>query len=55
MKEFGKVERATLVTQEKLQLSKTNPIRLADMWIRTTFGGRGRKMTRSLEAHHTGF
>ena len=55
MKEFEKVERATLLTQEKLQLSKKRPIRLADMWIGPTFGGRGRKMTGTLESHHTRF
>ncbi|GLJ05022.1 hypothetical protein SUGI_0009560 [Cryptomeria japonica] len=55
MKESEKAERATLVTQEKLQLSKTKPIRLADLWIRPAFGGRGRKMTGTLEAHHNGF
>uniref|UniRef100_A0A0D6QWA7 FACT complex subunit n=1 Tax=Araucaria cunninghamii TaxID=56994 RepID=A0A0D6QWA7_ARACU len=55
MKESEKAERATLVTQEKLQLSKTKPIRLADLWIRPAFGGRGRKMTGTLEAHYNGF
>ncbi|KAH9319247.1 hypothetical protein KI387_021016, partial [Taxus chinensis] len=55
MKESEKAERATLVTQEKLQLSKSKPIRLADLWIRPPFGGRGRKMTGTLEAHHNGF
>ena len=55
MKESEKAERATLLTQEKLQLSKTKPIRLEDMWIRPAFGGRGIKMTGTLEVHHTRF
>lgn len=55
MKESEKAERATLVTQEKLQLSKTKPIRLSDLWIRPVFGGRGRKMTGTLESHYNGF
>lgn len=55
MKESEKAERATLVTQEKLQLSKTKPIRLSDLWIRPAFGGRGRKMTGTLESHYNGF
>ncbi|XP_057869393.2 FACT complex subunit SPT16 isoform X1 [Cryptomeria japonica] len=55
MKESERAERATLVTQEKLQLSKTKPTRLTDLWIRPVFGGRGRKMTGTLEAHHNGF
>ncbi|CAM6087378.1 unnamed protein product [Calypogeia fissa] len=54
-RESEKAERATLVTQEKLQLSKGRPIRLADLWIRPAFGGRGRKMSGSLEAHTNGF
>lgn len=55
MKESEKAERATLVTQDKLQLSKTKPIRLTDLWIRPVFGGRGRKMTGTLESHYNGF
>lgn len=55
MKESEKAERATLVTQEKLQLSKTKPMRLSDLWIRPAFGGRGRKMTGTLESHYNGF
>jgi len=55
LKESEKAERATLVTQEKLQLSKTKPIRLTDLWIRPVFGGRGRKMTGTLESHYNGF
>eukprot|EP01018_Ginkgo_biloba_P030029 Gb_09795 [translate_table: standard] len=54
-RESEKAERATLVTQERLQLSKTKPIRLADLWIRPAFGGRGRKMTGTLESHYNGF
>ncbi|KAL6964609.1 FACT complex subunit spt16 [Sarracenia purpurea var. burkii] len=56
-RESEKAERATLVTQEKLQLSgaKFKPIRLSDLWIRPVFGGRGRKLTGTFEAHSNGF
>ncbi|KAL7157588.1 hypothetical protein ABFS83_02G087200 [Erythranthe nasuta] len=56
-RESEKAERATLVTQEKLQLSgaKFKPIRLSDLWIRPVFGGRGRKLSGTLEAHSNGF
>ncbi|KAM7478528.1 hypothetical protein LguiA_026741 [Lonicera macranthoides] len=56
-RESERAERATLVTQEKLQLSgaKFKPIRLSDLWIRPVFGGRGRKLTGTLEAHANGF
>lgn len=56
-RESERAERATLVTQEKLQLAGTRfkPIRLSDLWIRPPFGGRGRKLTASLEAHANGF
>ncbi|KAA8545292.1 hypothetical protein F0562_020076 [Nyssa sinensis] len=56
-RESEKAERATLVTQEKLQLAgaKFKPIRLSDLWIRPPFGGRGRKLTGTLEAHTNGF
>ncbi|XP_077244585.1 FACT complex subunit SPT16-like [Tasmannia lanceolata] len=56
-RESERAERATLVTQEKLQLagSKFKPIRLTDLWIRPPFGGRGRKQTGTLEAHTNGF
>ncbi|KAB2621682.1 FACT complex subunit SPT16-like [Pyrus ussuriensis x Pyrus communis] len=56
-RESEKAERATLVTQEKLQISgaKFKPKRLPDLWIRPVFGGRGRKLTGSLEAHSNGF
>ncbi|GMP39846.1 hypothetical protein CsSME_00010531 [Camellia sinensis var. sinensis] len=56
-RESEKAERATLVTQEKLQLAgaKFKPIRLSDLWIRPVFGGSGRKLTGTLEAHTYGF
>ncbi|KAJ6306077.1 hypothetical protein OIU78_021412 [Salix suchowensis] len=42
---------------EKLQLAgnRFKPIRLTDLWIRPVFGGRGRKLPGSLEAHINGF
>lgn len=56
-RESERAERATLVTQEKLQLAsaKFKPLKLFDLWIRPPFGGRGRKLTGSLEAHTNGF
>ncbi|KAL3843575.1 hypothetical protein ACJIZ3_000978 [Penstemon smallii] len=56
-RESEKAERATLVNQKELVLAgnKIKPIRLSDLWIRPTFGGRGRKLTGSLEAHVNGF
>ncbi|XP_043701550.1 FACT complex subunit SPT16-like isoform X2 [Telopea speciosissima] len=56
-RESAKAERATLVTQEKLQLAagKFKSIRLPDLWIRPPFGGRGRKIPGTLEAHLNGF
>ncbi|XAR68670.1 hypothetical protein NMG60_11003875 [Bertholletia excelsa] len=56
-RESERAERATLVTQEKLVLAgnKFKPIRLTDLWIRPSFGGRARKLTGSLEAHTNGF
>ncbi|MCL7022174.1 hypothetical protein MKW94_024963 [Papaver nudicaule] len=56
-RESEKAERATLVTQEKLQLAGTKfkTIRLSDLWIRPVFGGRGRKLSGTLEAHVNGF
>ncbi|KAL9685037.1 hypothetical protein QQ045_022483 [Rhodiola kirilowii] len=56
-RESEKAERATLVSQEKLIISgnKFKPIRLSDLWIRPVFGGRGRKLTGTLEAHTNGF
>ncbi|KAH7421678.1 hypothetical protein KP509_13G070600 [Ceratopteris richardii] len=55
LRESEKAERATLVTQEKLQLMKARPIRLSDLWIRPAFGGKGRKLSGMLEAHVNGF
>ncbi|XP_042483515.1 FACT complex subunit SPT16-like [Macadamia integrifolia] len=56
-RESERAERATLVTQEKLQLAggKFKSIRLPDLWIRPPFGGRGRKISGTLEAHVNGF
>lgn len=54
-RESEKAERATLVTQEKLQIMKAKPIRLSDLWIRPVFGGKGRKLSGTLEAHTNGF
>ncbi|KAI3874777.1 hypothetical protein MKW98_019350 [Papaver atlanticum] len=56
-RESERAERATLVTQEKLQLAgtKVKPMRLSDLWIRPPFGGRGRKLSGTLEAHVNGF
>ncbi|XP_037483204.1 FACT complex subunit SPT16-like [Triticum dicoccoides] len=56
-RESERAERATLVTQEKLQQAsnKTKQMRLNDVWIRPPFGGRGRKLTGTLEAHVNGF
>ncbi|KAH7542906.1 FACT complex subunit SPT16 [Ziziphus jujuba] len=56
-RESERAERATLVTQERLQLAgnRNKPIRLSDLWIRPPFGGRGRKMPGTLEAHVNGF
>lgn len=54
-RESERAERATLVTQERLQIGKGRPIRLSDLWIRPAFGGRGRKMSGTLEAHTNGF
>ncbi|XP_043700747.1 FACT complex subunit SPT16-like [Telopea speciosissima] len=55
-RESERAERATLVTQEKLQLAggRFKPIRLTDLWIRPSFGGRGRKLPGALEAHVNG-
>ncbi|WRX22967.1 Peptidase M24 - like 5 [Theobroma cacao] len=56
-RESERAERATLVSQERLQLAsaKFKPMKLHDLWIRPPFGGRGRKLTGSLEAHTNGF
>lgn len=55
-RESERAERATLVSQEKLVLAgnRFKPIRLHDLWIRPTFGGRARKMSGTLEAHVNG-
>ncbi|XP_073002538.1 FACT complex subunit SPT16-like [Typha latifolia] len=57
LRESERAERATLVTQEKLQLSnnRMKSMRVTDLWIRPSFGGRGRKLTGTLEAHVNGF
>lgn len=56
-RESERAERATLVTQEKLQVAgaKFKPIKLSDLWIRPVFAGRGRKLPGTLEAHTNGF
>lgn len=56
-RESERAERATLVTQEKLQLAgnRMKPVRLPDLWIRPAFGGRTRKLSGTLEAHVNGF
>ncbi|GJN37082.1 hypothetical protein PR202_gb26004 [Eleusine coracana subsp. coracana] len=56
-RESERAERATLVTQEKLQLAnnRMKMMRLSDLWIRPAFGGRGRKLSGNLEAHFNGF
>ncbi|ESQ38472.1 hypothetical protein EUTSA_v10028377mg [Eutrema salsugineum] len=55
-RESERIERATLVTQEKLQLAgnKFKPLRLSDLWIRPQFSGR-KKIPGTLEAHANGF
>jgi nucleosome binding factor SPN SPT16 subunit len=50
-----KAERATLVQQEKLIRSKSRIYTLPDVWVRPAFGGKGRKVTGTLEAHANGF
>lgn len=56
-RESERAERATLVSQEKLQVAgaKFKPIRLSNLWIRPVFGGRGRKLTGTLDTHTNGF
>lgn len=49
-----RAERATLVQQEKLVKGK-RVYRLPDLWVRPGFGGKGRKMPGTLEAHQNGF
>ena len=48
-------ERSSLVRQEKLSLAKGKVHRLQDVWLRPTFGGRGRKQSGTLELHANGF
>uniref|UniRef100_A0A061QN78 FACT complex subunit n=1 Tax=Tetraselmis sp. GSL018 TaxID=582737 RepID=A0A061QN78_9CHLO len=50
-----RAERATLVKQEKLVRAKNRVYRLPDLWIRPSFGGKGRKVTGTLECHQNGF
>lgn len=50
-----RAERATLVQQEKLVRGKGRVYALPDVWIRPAFGGKGRKVTGTLEAHANGF
>ncbi|CAD6343072.1 unnamed protein product [Miscanthus lutarioriparius] len=56
-RESERAERATLVTQEKLQIgnNRMKMMKLSDVWIRPAFGGHGRKLTGNLEAHFNGF
>ena len=54
-RESEKLERATLVKQEKLVQGRGRVPILHDVWIRPTLGGRGKKMTGTLEAHTNGF
>jgi len=54
-RESMKSERVIPASQEKLQLSKPKTISLSDLLIRPSFGGRGRKMTGTLEGHLIGF
>ncbi|CAN8308167.1 unnamed protein product [Cochlearia groenlandica] len=55
-RESEKTERASLVTQEKLQLAgnKFKPLRLFELWIRPAFSGR-KRVPGTLEAHANGF
>lgn len=57
-RESERAERATLVTQERLQLAKgplPRSLRLPDLWIRPAFATKGRKVSGTLEAHVNGF
>ena len=54
-RESERLERATLVVQEKLIPGRGRVPTLSDVWIRPTLGGRGKKLTGSLEAHTNGF
>ena len=54
-REKEKAERATLVKQEKLIKGKGRVYALPDVWIRPAFGGKGRKIAGTVEAHFNGF
>ncbi|RID45656.1 hypothetical protein BRARA_I02363, partial [Brassica rapa] len=55
-RESERMERGTLVNQEKLQLAgnKFRPLRLSGLWIRPQFSGR-KRVPGALEAHANGF
>ena len=48
-------QRASLVRQDALKLTKGRVLRLIDVWVRPAFGGRGRKLAGTLECHVNGF
>lgn len=50
-----RAERATLVKQEKITLTKNRMHVLKEVWMRPAFVGKGRKMPGHLEAHANGF
>ena len=50
-----KAERATLVAQEKLVKAAGRAPTLPDVWVRPPLGGKGRRVTGTLEAHVNGF
>uniref|UniRef100_R7WDH2 FACT complex subunit n=1 Tax=Aegilops tauschii TaxID=37682 RepID=R7WDH2_AEGTA len=53
-----RARRASLVSQERLQLCdgmSRDRIQFPDLWIRPSFGGRGRKVAGTLVAHVNGF
>lgn len=54
-REKEKTERENLVTQETLKVSTGRLFRLPDLYIKPTFGGRGRRSSGTLEAHSNGF
>ena len=53
-RETERAERATLVRQERLQLSHGRVHRLVGLWMLPTFGGRGGRKAGTLEAHTNG-
>ncbi|CAN6860220.1 unnamed protein product [Brassica oleracea] len=55
-RESERIERGTLVNQEKLQLAgnKFRPLRLSGLWIRPQFSGR-KRVPGALQAHANGF